>query len=99
MAKLDSLTSKFLSEKESWEKNMASVEESWRCKISMIYLESPPSLSLSQKGVVSDGKICQSDDAVKCESVKAESNGHAGDELKKNLVELTIKHEKLKVPL
>ncbi|XP_015647561.1 protein GRIP isoform X2 [Oryza sativa Japonica Group] len=63
MAKLDSLTSKFLSEKESWEKNVASVEESWR---------------------------------LKCESVKAESNGHAGDELKKNLVELTVKHEKLK---
>jgi vacuolar-type H+-ATPase subunit I/STV1 len=50
MAKLDSLTSKFLSEKESWEKNVASVEESWRCKMSMIYLESPPP-SLSHKKV------------------------------------------------
>lgn len=33
MKKLDSVTSNFISEKESWEKNLANVEESWRCKI------------------------------------------------------------------
>lgn len=33
MKKLDAVTSNFISEKESWEKNLASVEEGWRCKI------------------------------------------------------------------
>ncbi|KAM0900770.1 hypothetical protein ACQ4PT_020421 [Festuca glaucescens] len=32
MKRLDSVTSQFLSEKESWEKDLASVEESWRLK-------------------------------------------------------------------
>lgn len=37
--------------------------------------------------------------AVKCEFLKAQSqsNGHVDDELKKNLGELTLKYEKLKV--
>jgi hypothetical protein len=35
--------------------------------------------------------------AVKCESLKAQSNGHVDDELQKNLGELTLKYEKLKV--
>ncbi|XP_066390763.1 protein GRIP-like isoform X3 [Miscanthus floridulus] len=63
MKKLDSVTSNFISEKESWEKNLANVEESWR---------------------------------LKCESLKAQSNGHVADELQKNLGELTLKYEKLK---
>jgi hypothetical protein len=33
MKTLDSVTSQFLSEKESWEKDLASLEESWRCKL------------------------------------------------------------------
>ena len=37
MKKLDSVSSNFITEKESWEKNMASVEENWRCKM-LIYL-------------------------------------------------------------
>ncbi|XP_062190187.1 protein GRIP-like isoform X2 [Phragmites australis] len=63
MKKLDSVTSNFLSEKESWEKNLASVEENWR---------------------------------LKCESLKAQSNGHVDDQLEKNLGELKLKYEKLK---
>ncbi|XP_025803057.1 protein GRIP isoform X2 [Panicum hallii] len=63
MKKLDSVSSNFITEKESWEKNMASVEENWR---------------------------------LKCESLKAQSNGHVDDELQKNLGELTLKYEKLK---
>jgi hypothetical protein len=35
--------------------------------------------------------------AVKCESLKVQSNDHVDDELKKNLGELTLKYEKLKV--
>jgi hypothetical protein len=34
---------------------------------------------------------------VKCESLKAQTNGHVDDELQKNLGELTLKYEKLKV--
>ncbi|CAN6168041.1 unnamed protein product [Urochloa humidicola] len=63
MKKLDSVTSNFIAEKESWEKNLASVEENWK---------------------------------LKCESLKAENNGHVDDELQENLGELTIKYEKLK---
>ncbi|KAG2645289.1 protein GRIP-like isoform X1 [Panicum virgatum] len=63
MKKLDSVSSNFITEKESWEKNMASVEENWR---------------------------------LKCESLKAQSNGHVDDELQKNLGEMTLKYEKLK---
>lgn len=37
MKKLDYVTSQFLSEKESWEKKLASVEESWRCKRTSVY--------------------------------------------------------------
>ncbi|GJN07479.1 hypothetical protein PR202_ga25314 [Eleusine coracana subsp. coracana] len=60
--KLDSVTCNFLSEKESWEKKLASVEE-WR---------------------------------LKCESLKAQSNGHVDDQLQKNFKELKLKHDKLK---
>jgi hypothetical protein len=42
-------------------------------------------------------KIMNADGAVKCESLKAQSNGHVDDELQKNLGELTLKYEKLKV--
>lgn len=42
-------------------------------------------------------RITNSNGAVKCESVKAQSNGHVDDELQKNLGELTLKYEKLKV--
>ncbi|KAK3126999.1 hypothetical protein QOZ80_7AG0566730 [Eleusine coracana subsp. coracana] len=61
--KLDSVTCNFLSEKESWEKKLASVEEEWR---------------------------------LKCESLKAQSNGHVDDQLQKNFKELKLKHDKLK---
>jgi len=37
MKKLDSVSSNFITEKESWEKNMASVEENWRCKILILF--------------------------------------------------------------
>ncbi|GJN32274.1 hypothetical protein PR202_gb20770 [Eleusine coracana subsp. coracana] len=63
MNKLDSVTCNFLSEKESWEKKLASVEEEWR---------------------------------LKCESLKAQSNGHVDDQLQKNFKELKLKHDKLK---
>ncbi|WVZ65888.1 hypothetical protein U9M48_015179 [Paspalum notatum var. saurae] len=63
MKKLDSVTSNFISEKESWEKNLANVEESWR---------------------------------LKCESLKAQSNGHVDDELQKNFGDLKLKYEQLK---
>jgi hypothetical protein len=43
MKKLDSVTSNFISEKESWEKNLANVEESWRCKmLNLFTLEISP---------------------------------------------------------
>lgn len=45
-----------------------------------------------------DDKIMNVDGAVKCESLKVQSNGHVDDELQKNLGELTLKYEKLKVP-
>lgn len=44
-----------------------------------------------------DDKIMNVDGAVKCESLKVQSNGHVDDELQKNLGELTLKYEKLKV--
>jgi len=37
MKKLDSVSSNFITEKESWEENMASVEENWRCKILILF--------------------------------------------------------------
>lgn len=37
------------------------------------------------------------DNAVKCESMKGQSNGHVEDHLQKNLEEWTLKYEKLKV--
>jgi hypothetical protein len=42
-------------------------------------------------------KIMNANGAVKCESLKAQSNGHVDDELQKNLGELILKYEKLKV--
>lgn len=43
MKKLDSVTSNFISEKESWEKNLANVEETWRCKmLNLFTLEISP---------------------------------------------------------
>lgn len=44
-----------------------------------------------------DDKIMNVDGAVKYESLKVQSNGHVDDELQKNLGELTLKYEKLKV--
>jgi hypothetical protein len=44
-----------------------------------------------------DDKNYECDGAVKCESLKAQTNGHVDDELQKNLGELTLKYEKLKV--
>lgn len=37
MKKLDSVTSNFITEKESWEKNLASVEENWRRKMLILF--------------------------------------------------------------
>ena len=37
MKKLGSVSSNFITEKESWEKNMASVEENWRCKMLILF--------------------------------------------------------------
>jgi hypothetical protein len=37
------------------------------------------------------------DGAVKCESLKVQSNGHVDDKLQKNFGELKLKYEKLKV--
>lgn len=43
MKKLDSVTSNFISEKESWDKNLMNVEESWRCKmLNLFALEISP---------------------------------------------------------
>jgi hypothetical protein len=43
MKKLDSVTSNFIMEKETWEKNLASVEENWRCKLLILFTsERPP---------------------------------------------------------
>jgi hypothetical protein len=44
-----------------------------------------------------DGKIVNVDGAVKCDSLKAQSNGHVDDQLQKNFEELKLKYEKLKV--
>ncbi|KAL6871505.1 hypothetical protein ACP4OV_014334 [Aristida adscensionis] len=63
MKKLDSVTSNFLAEKESWDKNLARAEENMR---------------------------------LKCEALKARSNGHVDDEVQNNLEELKLKYEKLK---
>ncbi|RLN33944.1 protein GRIP isoform X1 [Panicum miliaceum] len=40
MKKLDSVSSNFITEKESWEKNMASVEENWRLKYESLKAQS-----------------------------------------------------------
>jgi hypothetical protein len=45
-----------------------------------------------------DKKNMNVDNAVKCESMKDQSNGHVEDHLQKNLGEWTLKYEKLKVP-
>lgn len=43
MKKLDSVTSNFIMEKEAWEKNLAIVEENWRCKLLILFTsERPP---------------------------------------------------------
>ena len=93
MKKLDSVSSNFITEKESWEKNMASVEENWRCK--MLILFTSEICPFFWWEMVT--KIMNVDGAVKCESLKAQSNGHVDDELQKNLGEMTLKYEKLKV--
>jgi hypothetical protein len=52
MKTLDSVTSQFLSEKESWEKDLASLEENWRCKITTLYfriLSPSPSMRFDDK--------------------------------------------------
>ena len=92
MKKLDSVSSNFITEKESWEKNMASVEENWRCKMLILFTSE---ISLFWWEMMT--RIINADGAVKCESLKAQSNGHVDDELQKNLGEMTLKYEKLKV--
>lgn len=88
--KLESTTARYMSEKDMWQKNLESIEESWTCKPSQNYSFS----------CICFLCICIYDDLdilVKYGTLEAQKVEHSGDQMQKELDDLKQQYEKLKV--